>query len=521
MKTNEYTPDILNCLANLSNDEVFTPPEVANAMLDLLPQDLFRSPTTRFLDPCCKSGVFLREITKRLIDGLAEQIPDLQERVTHILTQQVYGVALTTLTAEMSRRTLYCAKRANSAYSVAPLATEDGNIYFRRLQHRWENGRCTCCGANQKEYQRSENLETYAYPFIHQSIKTIYPMQFDVIIGNPPYQLSKATDKTTNNGAFASAIYPYFIDNALNLSPKYLIMIIPSRWMTRAGQGVSDKWIDKMLKGNHFVEIHDYLDACECFPGVEIKGGVNYFLYRPDYVGKCRYYLHSGDSTYERYDVLDSLNAGLVLRDKMAIDIIDKIAKVEGQYYKGKSFYNLVSPKHFFDKDELLSSNWRGYSTNKDAVHSVKYYLNKRLESNGYAWIKESDIPKGKTAIGLHKVYIPKAGGSGTDDIILGKPFYGEPNSVCSYTYLCIGYNPTEHNFTKEQCENIITYMKTRFFRYLVSVKKKTQDASRDVYQFVPLQDFSRAWTDEELYRKYALSPTEVAFIESMIRPMD
>ena len=521
MDTHDYNPDILNCLANLSSDEVFTPPELANQMLDLLPQDLFSNPNTRFLDPCSKSGVFLREITKRLIRGLETAIPDLQERVNHILQKQVFGIALTQLTAEMSRRTLYCTKRADSQYSVATMLTADGMVYFQRLQHQWKDGRCTCCGANEEVYQRGEKRENYAYPFIHQPFNEIYNMQFDVIIGNPPYQLSRASEKTTNNGAFASAIYPFFIDNSLKLHPKYLIMIVPSRWMTRAGQGISDKWVDKMLTGNHFVEMHDFLDASACFPGVEIKGGVNYFLYNPNYVGKCHYYLHTDTGIYERYDLLDSMNSGLVLRDTMALEIIKKIVDVEGIYYKGNSFYNLVSPKHFFDKDELLSSNWRGYSVEKDLTHKVKYYLNKRLEEKGYGWIAESDIPKGMGALELHKVYIPKAGGSGTDDIILGKPFYGEPHSVCSYTYLCIGYNPAQHHFSQKECENIISYIKTRFFRYLVSVKKKTQDASRDVYQFVPLQDFSKPWTDEELYDKYNLSESERAFIESMIRPME
>ena len=121
----------------------------------------------------------------------------------------------------------------------------------------------------------------------------------------------------------------------------------------------------------------------------------------------------------------------------------------------------------------------------------------------------------------MHKVYIPAAGGSGTDTQVLGYPFYGEPNSVCSQTYLVIGYDPEKHNFTKQECENIITYIKTRFFRYLVSIKKKTQNGPRGVYQFVPMQDFSKPWTDEELYKKYNLTQEEIDFIESMIKPME
>lgn len=147
--------------------------------------------------------------------------------------------------------------------------------------------------------------------------------------------------------------------------------------------------------------------------------------------------------------------------------------------------------------------------------------VNQKLEATGYGWIKESDVPKSHSTIPLHKIYIPKSGGSGTDAIVLGSPFYGEPNSVCSYTYLVIGYNAETHNFSQEECYNIIRYIKSRFFRYMVSIKKKTQDNPRDVFQFVPLQDFSKPWTDKELYGKYELDLFEREYIESLIKPME
>ena len=518
-----YNPDVLNCIANLSNDEVFTPPELANKMLDLLPQELFRSSKTTFLDPFTKSGVFLREIVKRLDRGLANEIPDRQKRIDHILHHQVFGIACTELTSLLARRSVYCSKTANGQYSISRFDTPEGNILYKNIKHTWVNGKCKYCGASQAVYDRGSEAEQYAYMFIHtDNPKQFFKnMKFDVIIGNPPYQLSRASEKTENNGAFASAIYPLFIEQACKLFPKYLCMITPSRWMTKAGQGVSDNWVDKMIQSNHFVELHDFLDAGDCFSGVEIKGGVNYFLYSQMYVGKCNYTLHQSDKTYVRNDFLDSVGAGIVIRDSFALKIIEKVVAVEGEYFKNDSFYNVVSPKHFFDKDEVLSSNWKGYVTQKDKSHFIKYYLNKRLEPCGYGWIKETDIPKGMQTLPLNKVYIPKAGGSGTDPDVLGHPFYGEPNSVCSYTYLCLGYDPKKHNFSKQECENIITYIKTCFFRYMVSIKKKTQDASRDVYQFVPLQDFSHPWTDEMLYKKYGLTEEEIAFIESMIRPME
>lgn len=209
-----------------------------------------------------------------------------------------------------------------------------------------------------------------------------------------------------------------------------------------------------------------------------------------------------------------------MLGDSKALSIINKVAAIEGEYYNTESFTSMVSPKHYFDRDEVLSSNWRGYSKVKDGVHNIKYYLNRNLEACGYGWVKLSDIPKGKQTIPLHKIYIPMAGGTGNDSQILGVPFYGETNSVCSYSYLVIGYDKERHNFTANECDNILTYIRTKFFRFMVSIKKKTQNTTRDLFQFAPLQDWSKPWTDEELYAKYNLSPDEIAYIESMIKPM-
>ena len=346
-------------------------------------------------------------------------------------------------------------------------------------------------------------------------------MKLDAIVGNPPYQLVQASEKSTTNSAFASAIYPLFIDIACKLHSSYVSMITPSRWMTRTGQSLSDKWVDFMLGGNHFMLIHDYINATDCFTGVEIKGGVNYFLYSEKYIGKCNYIMYRDGKTVCNSDYLDSLGVGIVIRDARAMDILKKVIRVEGNYYDRESFSDIVSPQHFFDKDGLLTTSWRGYSLSQDTNYTIKYYLNKTLEKSGIAWIKKTDIPKNHNVINLHKVYIPKVGGSGSDPFVLGRPFYGEPGSVCSQTYLVIGYNHVKHHFTKEMCENIISYIQTRFFRYMVSIKKKTQDNPSSVFQFVPLQDFSKPWTDEELYKKYGLSEDEIAFIESMIKPME
>lgn len=325
------------------------------------------------------------------------------------------------------------------------------------------------------------------------------------------------------NSANAKSIYNLFISQSIKLNPRYLCMITPSRWMTKTAQGIPESWVDEMLRKNQIKIIHDFEDASECFPGVEIKGGVNYFLWERDYNGKCDYYFHSAQNDLlQRYDYLDSKNAGIVIRNPKAYSILSKIEKCEGQYYNSpdSNFSGLVSAKHFFDNSNLLTSNWTGYKANRSEAYSIKYYLNVNRERT-FRWISNSQLPKNKATKDLCKVYIPAAGGSGSDDQILGKPFYGEPNSVCSQTFLVIGYDPLKHNFTEQECYNIIKYIQTKFFRYLVSIKKKTQNGPRGVYQFVPLQDFSISWTDEELYKKYELTQDEIDFIESTIRPMD
>ncbi len=519
-----YNPDVLSCIANLSSDEVFTPPEVANAMLDMLPQELFSDPDTKFLDPACKSGVFLREIAKRLVKGLEDKIPDLQERVDHIFKNQLYGIAITELTSLLSRRGLYCSKYPNGIYSVTKFDTAEGNIRYKRIQHRFKDKKCVFCGASQDQYDRGDELESHAYEMIHTTKpEDIFKMKFDVIIGNPPYQLGVGNDG--GNSSKAKAIYHLFIDGATKLKPRYLCMITPSRWMTKTTEGIPSEWVDSMLQENHIEELHDYPDASDCFPGVEIKGGVSYFKWNQEYNGKCRYVYHypTSGEMQSRFEYLDSLHAGVVIRDPKAYSILEKVINIGGDYYcdERRNFSGVVSPKDFFTTKTALTSSWKGYTFTKSSTQNIKYYISKSFNDKPFGYISLDQIPKNHKSIPLHKVYIPAAGGSGTDEMVLGKPFYGEPQSVCSQTYLVIGYDPVNHSFTENECKNIISYIQTRFFRYLVSIKKKTQNGPRGVYQFVPMQDFSKPWTDEELYAKYNLTQEEIDFIESMIKPMD
>lgn len=523
-------PDVLTCIANLSNDEVFTPPDVANRMLDTVAEawsadhdeaNIWADPDVTFLDPFTKSGVFLREITSRLIAGLKDEIADLGERVDHVLSRQVYGIGITRLTSLLARRSLYCSKNAASEHSVAPSfrtsKAPDGNIWFQRTEHTWANGRCSYCGGGQKALDRDEGFETHAYAFIHtDNIKARIAelfgddMQFDVIIGNPPYQLDDG-----GFGTSAAPIYDKFVDQAKRLDPRLLTMIIPARWFA-GGKGL-DNFRESMLRDDRVRSIDDYLTASDVFPGVGLKGGVCYFLWDRDNPGPCQVTTHFKDwPAMTAVRPLLEPGADVFIRFNEGLSILKKVVAVEsGQtgsvaLPENTRFDRLVSSRKPFG----LETTFKGKLTK--GPDDVLVYQN-----GGTGYFARSSVPTGSDLIDHWKVYVGRAApGTGNRDTyphrIISTPFIGGPGTISSETYLCIG--PLD---SKAEAESVLSYLSCRLTRLLILLHKPSQDTTRKVYSFVPIQEWTRQWTDEDLYAKYGISDTEVAFIEKIVRPMD
>ena len=487
--------DILECIASLSSDEVATPPAVANQVLDLLPAEVWSNKDLKWLDPACKTGVFLREAARRLMEGLKDSIPDEAERRKHIFTKMLHGYALTELTAQMSRRSLYYNKNASSKkLSVVPFKSEEGNIHFSGQDHAYgTKGKCEICGAGKEFFGALGNRERHAYDFIHSKED---PVRFDVVVGNPPYQIEDGG----GGGGSAVPIYQLFVEQAFKLQPRYVAMIIPSRWFS-GGKGL-DNFREKMLASSNFRTLDIYFDSAELFPGVSVKGGICYFLWDSNYSGLCEIATHEQGVVSERIQRRLDENGDVFVPWNEAIPILNRVqARNEPtleEFVASRNPFGLIAAFNQFDSQ---------HSNKKIKVFALKAegYMSRELVQSNRQWIDK------------WKVISSKAYGAGDSfpHQILGLPIVAEPGSACTETYLVLGVFESE-----QEALNFTTYFRSRFFRFLVSLRKNTQNINKDKFAFVPVLPLNQAWSDEKLYARYQITEPEQAFIASKIRLM-
>ena len=505
MQTN-YNPDVLSCLANLSNDEVFTPPSLVNDILDLLPSELWSNPNAKFLDPVSKSGVFLREMAKRLMKGLETQIPDKQERINHIFSQQLYGIAITDLTALLSRRSVYCSKTADGKYSICEtFDDEQGNIRYQRMKRIWKSGKCSYCGASQEVYDRDDALETYAYHFIHTSVaepaeanlEKIYNMKFDVIVGNPPYQLSDG-----GNSRSAKPIYHKFIKQAKKLNPRYLTMITPARWYA-GGKGLDD-FRAEMLADKRIRKLIDFENSNDVFPGVDVAGGICYFLWDRDNKGQCEVVNLIDGKQVKSERALDEFP--ILIRHSQAIPIIRKVlAKKENG---GKRLSDVVSSRKPF-----------GLPTNYTPKNSgIPCWF---IQKIGLKYASKNDVSDDNKLLDKWKFLAPKAPIAGQTDFSKPVGFYydgntriAKPDECCTESFIVLGAFSTEKEVLAYK-----SFIFTKVVRFLLLQTVVSQDVTRSNFQFIPdLGKYEGEYTDKMLIKRWGITADEWNFIDSKIK---
>ena len=500
-----YAPDVLETLAQLPNDEVLTLPKLANAMLDLLPPEVWAQPDYRWLDPAAKSGVFLREAAKRLMVGLAGWEPDGYMRQKHILTNMLFGAAITQLNGEISRRSVYHTKNATGADLkdealrdlLIPFDKPEGNLPYVPTEHTIDRKGefCTVCRAPASLIR--EEREHFAYSFIHGTYppEELRDMKFDVIIGNPPYQIG--VDGSNRD----RPIYQLFVDKAIELNPRYIVMITPSRWFA-GGLGLTD-FREQRLADRRMRTLVDYPKVYDAFPNVKIRGGVSYFLWDREYQGACQVQTmwdghpigDSADRFLDEWDVL--------IRRNEAVSILRKVqAKAEA------TLDSSVSSRLPFG----FQTTVHGTDSPAGLNEPVEFYGSKRR-----SWMERSAIHVNSSALDQYKLFLHRAYGEEGDPPfrVTASPTLVGPGTACSGTYLVIGVSNDP-----ESARRLDHFLRTRFVRFLVQLRMNTQDIKRDTFAFVPVLPMDRDWTDEALYERYGLNGQEIAFIEWQVKPM-
>jgi len=518
-----HVPDVLETLAQLPNDDVYTPPKVVAAMLDILPEHVWSEPDYRWLDPATKSGIYLREVFKRLMVGLAEWQPDGLKRREHILKSMIFGAATTQLNGEIARRTLYQTRDATGVEVKDPSLEDlvvhfdypEGNVPYVETEHVLDKKQqfCTVCRAPAKLIR--ERRESFAYSFIHGTYPTkeLAAMKFDVIVGNPPYQIGM-DDGKGNRTANITPLYNLFVEKAIAMNPRYLVMITPSRWFA-GGKGLNE-FRDRMIADRRLRVLVDNPKQYDVFPQAEIQGGVSYFLWDRDHDGDCEFATRLGGVTRDvaTRDLRDG--EGVVLRDNYAAAIVGKVTKhPSADGFLGE----IVSPMDPFGQG--LKTNYGGKPGLPLSVEPQPGMI-PLIFATKVAYTSPAALERRHEWLERWKVLLPMAYNGGRQfgpngevvETVIGEPIALAPGSACTQSYLVAG-----HFGDPEQAENYAHYLSTKFVRFLVLQRKISQHVTPDRFAFVPIVDFSQRWTDLDLYSRFELAPEEIAYIEASIKP--
>ena len=438
-------------------------------------EDIFLNPEARILEMNSKSGLYPLYMAYSLyamkLPGPEDKLPLEQTQALwqETVEQQIFVLCKTRMAESITRRTLV-------GYQDWTVNT----TYIPYLLERMEND-------PQRLAKKLEKPETWR--------KNGEPMTFDAIVGNPPYQIADG-----GNNASAMPVYQRFVELATTIEPHYASMIMPSRWYS-GGRGLDD-FRANIMNDTRMRVLYDYASSDYCFPGVDISGGICYFLWDKDYDGPCTV---TNAESQIAHSVKRYLNEfPILVRSNAAISIIDKVARRKEQTLD--TFVSSQKPfglRTFARPDENgdLTLRWNG----------------------GKGPISSDKVTGGTELIDKWKVIVSrvlyehggKADKNGQSRILSILEMLG-PKEVCSETYIVVNSYDTE-----AEAAGLYSYLKTKFARFLIMQATSSIMITRGCFMFVPVQNFAEEWTDEKLYKKYELTEDEIAFIESTIRVME
>lgn len=484
----------------ISDSEITTPEHIASSLVSLIPDncyiELSQKDDIKLLDIASKMGEFAVAVVKKC-KQLGIPVTSIKNKVVSIPTSSI-AYEFTRKVYEVLGLDVHCIAEQFNSYDLLEVKIVRSNgaivdeIDYERI----------CKVLSQRKQFSDISLSDNV-------IEEENIMKFGAIVGNPPYQ-------EADGGASASSrpIYPYFVDVSRKIEPAYISIIIPTRWYA-GGKGLDD-FRESMLSDVHIKELHDCLHPEEIFPDTNNRGGICYFLWDKEYdnnsPAKMKVITHNGNGELiETVRTMRTRDLDIFIRNSNAISIIDKVVPND----EVDVMTNHISPRRPFGLDGNFVRSDDFHETAKGLTEPVKCYG--KAKAVGY--VEASIIPNHSEWINCWKVFMPYANNIGTelnDDN--QNTFIGEPGSICTETFVAIGH---EDGLNKQQCINLSNYMRTKFARFLLSQAKISQHGTSKTYRFVPVLDFSEAWTDEKLYKKYELTSDQISLIENSIKPME